>query len=522
MGLLDLTNSDDGALGLSLLAAASPRFDGAGFGQRLMEGLNNAQGMKDAAMKRNMTQLQFIQAMRRNKMIDDAMAQDAAPGQTPVDGQQGNQSVSQINTQPWSPSKIRMFAMSGDPGLQKAAELEQARQLAGQTDIGKLMAQAGIDASSPLGKQITQQNIAKQNNIPLQAGRAGAPMYAADGSIVAMAPKIPDNAIPTIENGMVSGVKPLPGAADIQQINSFAIQAGKNQAEPMSAVDENGQPTFTNKFTAANGGGASGVPGNGLDLSKLSQEQIAMLAKSDPQAFALGVQRFQAQPPVVRPSASPGFNSSQDALAGAGAKRYNDTISLASDSPTRVNVYDNILKLSQEGVATGPGQEWKNKFKGYVANTPGLANVAGSWKDDVSGFQELNKFMYQNAQRNWQAAGGTGTDAQLEAFSHSNPNSTMFPQALQAMAQWGKAGEIALQGKANALQTWKDSQGGNVANQDQFEKTWRNNFDPRIFQLKTMSPDQAQAFVANLKKTDPNAYATLMLKAKALSNIGGL
>jgi hypothetical protein len=134
----------------------------------------------------------------------------------------------------------------------------------------------------------------------------------------------------------------------------------------------------------------------------------------------------------------------------------------------------------------------------------------------------MNKFLYQNAQRNWQAAGGTGTDSQLEAFTKSNPNDKMFPQALQMMAQWGKAGELALQGKANAMQTWKDQQSGNLANMDQFERTWRNAFDPMLFQLKTMDPAQQNTQIQNMKMRDPKGYAALVQKAQVLKQLGGL
>lgn len=49
MGLLDIFNTDGGALGLGLLAAAGPRADGAGFGQRMAEGVNYMQAQQLAA-----------------------------------------------------------------------------------------------------------------------------------------------------------------------------------------------------------------------------------------------------------------------------------------------------------------------------------------------------------------------------------------------------------------------------------------------------------------------------------------
>lgn len=59
MGLLDLFNSDDGRLGIGLLAAAGPRADGAGFGQRLQEAMTGFASQKDADMKRKFMRSQM-------------------------------------------------------------------------------------------------------------------------------------------------------------------------------------------------------------------------------------------------------------------------------------------------------------------------------------------------------------------------------------------------------------------------------------------------------------------------------
>jgi len=51
MGLLDVMNDDGFRMGLGLLAAAGPRADGAGFGQRMAEGIGYADQFKQAQMK---------------------------------------------------------------------------------------------------------------------------------------------------------------------------------------------------------------------------------------------------------------------------------------------------------------------------------------------------------------------------------------------------------------------------------------------------------------------------------------
>lgn len=69
MGLLDFLNSAEAQTGLGLLAAAGPRSDGAGFGQRMLEGLSQGDrwkaqqaAAKRAEMQDQMQQMQMAQA----------------------------------------------------------------------------------------------------------------------------------------------------------------------------------------------------------------------------------------------------------------------------------------------------------------------------------------------------------------------------------------------------------------------------------------------------------------------------
>jgi hypothetical protein len=121
-----------------------------------------------------------------------------------------------------------------------------------------------------------------------------------------------------------------------------------------------------------------------------------------------------------------------------------------------------------------------------MIDTNGLAN-----------FQELLKFTYQYGLRAWQAADGTRTDAQMESFSHANPNDKLLPTALQNIAQWSKAGELAVQAKANAQDDWLSKNANNPQAQNQFESIWRNNFDPKLYQLSVLNPQEKLQFMQN-------------------------
>jgi hypothetical protein len=229
----------------------------------------------------------------------------------------------------------------------------------------------------------------------------------------------------------------------------------------------------------------------------------------------------QIQSTPMLPELPAGQASYMQGQAKDAADRHDATVQAASESPMRINVLDNIIGLSGSGVATGPGQEWQNSVLGYASNLPGLSPFMAKAKDNVAKFQELQKFTYQNAIRSWQAAGGTGTDAQMESMAHANPNDKLFPAALQQIAKWGKAAELAVQGKANAQDQFLAQNGQTPANQIKFESLWRNNFDPKVFQYSLMSPQEKLNFAHTQLKT-PQAAKAFLAKQQALKAMGAI
>lgn len=74
MGLLDAFNTDEGRLGLGLLAAAGPRSDGAGFGQRLSEGIGSVDAWKKQAMEKKLLEAhmgQYLADAAHKKQQDE-------------------------------------------------------------------------------------------------------------------------------------------------------------------------------------------------------------------------------------------------------------------------------------------------------------------------------------------------------------------------------------------------------------------------------------------------------------------
>lgn len=87
MGLLDVLNTDQGRMGLGLLAAAGPRSDGAGFGQRLAEGMGSFDAYKANALKQKMLEAQMqehLQAQQQAQAMRALAAKFAIPASPAV------------------------------------------------------------------------------------------------------------------------------------------------------------------------------------------------------------------------------------------------------------------------------------------------------------------------------------------------------------------------------------------------------------------------------------------------------
>lgn len=124
MGLLDVFNSYEGQQALGLLAAAGGRSDGAGFGQRLMEGLSQGDKWKAAQAQEEMRKQQMqMQAMQiaeyQQKVADQKRMQEAAMRKQQALPTIFGQSVSAGSASPAMLGDVPMF--SGGMNVQKAS-----------------------------------------------------------------------------------------------------------------------------------------------------------------------------------------------------------------------------------------------------------------------------------------------------------------------------------------------------------------------------------------------------------------
>lgn len=529
MGLLDAFSTPDAQLGFGLLGAAAPSMAPMNLAGRLAQGNQNFQALKTQGLA-NDTAAQNLQmnniALQRAQQqwefqlpLLQQLAARAGGQQTGAAPQGAPQGAPQIGTnstlggQPMFSSGVTSTPAPQQPQQQTAQAPQQSvfpgvpdniaftqaalggvgsvlpliAQYNAPTDATKMANQAGTDP-----RTANAAALLKATNIAPISGRPGGYMVNPVTGAATQLPHVPDGYTAYQDTNGQFHIAPLDGGTQAIYGSARALEGGKGSVIPQAGYNpQTGRYGFTNRTAAAAGGAQPGTQ-SGVNAGP----------------FAGYTPAGQGGP--LAPQPAPGTTEAAGAQATQNVKRSGALIDAAADSPTRINVLDNIIGLSKAGVATGPTSEFVNSIKGYAASIPGF----GQWKDDVTGFQEVKKFLNQNAIRAWTAAGGTGTDTQMEAAMHANPNSAMFPAAVQTMAQWAKAGEVALQAKATAQDAWLAQHQNSPQAQNQFESTWRQNFDPRVYQMSLMAPADRAAFMA--KQLDATK-----LKAKvgtALSN----
>ncbi|GJH31449.1 hypothetical protein CBA19CS91_01850 [Paraburkholderia hospita] len=270
-----------------------------------------------------------------------------------------------------------------------------------------------------------------------------------------------------------------------------------------------------------------GVPANTpVDLTNPAQRQAIataiMLHENGPRAV-FGPTAVQASPPGVQQPTQgrggafasappPGFNESANFFAKNNVASYSNLRDLASTSGDRVNTLDNMLALAQGTTKFGPGWserlERTAKLNGYLPSDLQLGS------NDTANAQVLQKYMSNLAQQYQKALGGTGTDAQLATVLKGTPTPDMMNKAMIEVIPKLKAQELALQAKTNAADQWLAQNGNNLSDYNKFENAWRQNYDPRIYQMQQMTPAGRQVFL----KQQPDASALRAKTATALQN----
>ena len=158
MGLLDIFNTYEGQQGLGLLAAASARSDGAGFGQRLQEGLGMADNWKRKKAQDEFQQMQIAEHMAR---IEEAKAQRAQQQKMQAMAQQFSTPAIGMAADGYGPSAPASFDRQG-----YGAALEAIDPIAGLQYQASIQKQAPKLTAYKPGDSVRDENGREMFNVP--------------------------------------------------------------------------------------------------------------------------------------------------------------------------------------------------------------------------------------------------------------------------------------------------------------------------------------------------------------------
>lgn len=203
---------------------------------------------------------------------------------------------------------------------------------------------------------------------------------------------------------------------------------------------------------------------------------------------------------------APGVGAAATKTAETSADLGNALTTAANEVPQTRAILDNLERTLKD-FTPGPGADYKRIAKAF-ANTvlPESWQKEGSILDpkSVSSQEEFNKLAYNLAQNQFQALGGTGTDAKLNSTMHTSPNELMSKNGVQGVIQLLKGNTDALAVKAKAWNAWKKVHG--EESYSDFSDDFNQNFNPRVFQFKYVPKTDRQKWYAAMSPEERRSF----------------
>jgi len=359
------------------------------------------------------------------------------------------------------------------------------------TDATLMANAAGLDPRSANAAA-----LAKSNNIAPVEGRGGGTTWmgsAGPNGQVTYSPHYNQQVIPGAmpvydASGNVTGVTQLPGSAGVSQQMSEAQAAGKaNQTLILGVV--NGMPGFNTVGNVVRGV----QPGQGASQTGF------------PGVTGLGAQPTSGQAGGF----APGLPAGSEGMIKDFVDRNDEVSNAAKNAPQDIQAFQAINQAAAQA-KTGVGFDRAAAWKSMASVIPGIdPNASDKVNADIIG-----KYSQQIASRN-----GGRSDAALDAAVHSITNSSMSPEAIHELTPSLIGGRMADLGNANARQQWLQDHGNAPASLMQYEQQWNKTYDPDVYRLQAMQPNQQQQFIKSLP---PQRAATLMQSRQTLKQMGAI
>src|SRR5579883_67480 len=202
------------------------------------------------------------------------------------------------------------------------------------------------------------------------------------------------------------------------------------------------------------------------------------------------------------------INATQGANLAGALTAANDT------SPARKAILGNLENTLSGAHAfePGPGADFSKVAKAFInRNVP----LPPGWKFDpksIASQEEFAKQAYQLAQSQFQAIGGTGTDAKLDSAMSTSPNELLSLLGNQGIIRLLKGNEDAIQAKNRAWRQWVRAGNGADSYAD-FPEDFNPPSDPRPFKLKYPNPAERQKYIEHMDPADRQRFVTNLTDA---------
>lgn len=196
---------------------------------------------------------------------------------------------------------------------------------------------------------------------------------------------------------------------------------------------------------------------------------------------------------------SPGQTQASTNVGGASGAASVDLRKAADAAPAVKGMLGN-LEEDLNNFTAGPAADWTRVGKAWINRNVPLPEGMQFDPKSIASQEQFNKQALQLAQQQFQAIGGTGTDAKFSSAFETNPHETLSQLGNKGVIRLLKGNQDAIVAKNKAWQQYRRVNGPD--SYDDFSEQFNADFDPRVFQFKYTPKDERQKYIDRMDKND--------------------
>lgn len=180
--------------------------------------------------------------------------------------------------------------------------------------------------------------------------------------------------------------------------------------------------------------------------------------------------------------------------AGELANRLTDAASqVPAQKALLGNIEDNLKNFEP-----GPAADWTKVAKAFSNRNLPLPSGMKFDPKSIASQEEFNKYATLLMQAQFQTLGGTGTDKQFGSTFDSNPNELMTKLGIKGVIHYLKGNQDAVKAMNKEWIKWREA-GNDVSSYPEFQLKFNDQYDPRVFQFKYMTPQERMEYIKGME-----------------------